>query len=566
MVNVKPKTPNYFKNVTEFGKNIFKSELNNTGATYNMFDFVMNNLMVLILLMIIIGVILWGVSFFRNKNKIKKLKTVEDSFSHAKLDNNETTVVECNKMEIPKQLSKYTYAFNLNIKDFYCNKGIWKCLMLKGIDVTKYTPEKCENFGHEDDSRRINKDISPEACFKYVCKQEYDELNRTTHSPKDLEMRVDADDLSKRVDLICRATKMGDEGKNLLACGMSKCNLMTQRNAESELPSSKGMLRGHANSFISSHNEYCTKVYTDKVAVSNDSKQVYADQIDNKCSNKILIEKYPHLIPRDLTGFLNSKALDKTNLEKYDDNAVDKTVNSCWNKVIETLPIQAPGIWLHPYVNNIRIVLTTYSSKPYDKDNFNFSHSHDSTSFTDRKYDIKKINRDATGTEHPNVIRYSAPSPCEVVADKKSMNNENVYREFFDIDNFPIKEIFHFALVINGHSAEVYLNAKLIKTQVLFGEARYNKGDLYLNYGGSLNGSMMDFKFISHALNQKNILNLLREKPMIQDSDSSGLKVNREHRHDIEFNHTHKFDDTMESDHLHSVQEEDINKDYYSDD
>ena len=62
-----------------------------------------------------------------------------------------------------------------------------------------------------------------------------------------------------------------------------------------------------------------------------------------------------------------------------------------WNNVIETLPIQAPGVWLHPYVNNMRIVLTTYTSKPYDKDNFNFSHSHDSTSFTDRKYDIKKL-------------------------------------------------------------------------------------------------------------------------------------------------------------------------------
>ena len=115
MVNNKPKTPNYFKNVTKFRKNIFSSELNNTGVTYNMFDFVMNNLLVLILLMIIIGVILWAVTFFKNKNKIKTLKTIEDSFSHAKLDNNETTLVECNKMDIPKQLSKYTYAFNLNI-------------------------------------------------------------------------------------------------------------------------------------------------------------------------------------------------------------------------------------------------------------------------------------------------------------------------------------------------------------------------------------------------------------------------------------------------------------------
>ena len=165
-----------------------------------------------------------------------------------------------------------------------------------------------------------------------------------------------------------------------------------------------------------------------------------------------------------------------------------------------------------------------------------------------------------------NVVKYSSPSPCESVADKKTTKQENVYREFFDIDNIPIKELFHFALVINGHSAEVYINAKLVRTQILFGEARYNKGDLYLNHGGNLNGTMLDFKFISHAINQKNILNLLRQKPMIQDSDSSGIKINKEHRHDVQFNHTHKYDHSMEEDHLHRVEDEDVPKDYYTDD
>ena len=554
MVNNQPKTTNYFKEVTEFSKNIFKSELDNTGATYNMFDFVMNNLMVLILLLIIVGLIVWGVTFFKNKTKIKQLRTIEDSFSHTKLDNKETTVVPCNDMEIPKQLSKYTYTFNLNIKEFYCNKGTWKCLMLKGIDMTDYEPTNCSEFEVGDDSMRINQNIDPGDCFRYVCKDEYDELNKTDHTPKSLEMRVDADDLNKRVDLICRATKMGDEGKKLLACGISKCNFM-----------GKDMLLGHANSFIDAHRDYCNKVYTDKVTVSKDTKEIYADEIDNRCSNKVLIEKYPHLVPRDLTGFSNSKALDRTNLEKYDNNPVDKTIETCWDNVIKLLPIQSPGVWLHPYINNMRIVLTTYTSKQYDKDDFNFSHSHDSTSFTDRKYDISKISKDGLGTEHPNVTKYKEKS-CGRVADKHIARSEHVYREFFDIDNIPIKELFHFALVMNGHSVDVYINAKLVRTQVLFGEPRYNKGDLYLNHGGNLNGTMLDFKFISHAINQKNILNLLRQKPMIQDSDSSGIKIDKEHRHDIQFNHNHKYDHSMEDDHLHRVEDEDVPKDYYTDD
>ena len=115
------------------------------------------------------------------------------------------------------------------------------------------------------------------------------------------------------------------------------------------------------------------------------------------------MEKYPHLIPRDLNKFLGSKKLDRNNLDRYDDitsehepNAVGETIESCWDEVITTLPIQAPGVWLHPYVNNMRIVLTTYTTKPFDKDDFNFSHSQDDSAFSDNKYRIRKINRDAT--------------------------------------------------------------------------------------------------------------------------------------------------------------------------
>ena len=62
---------NYFKKVTDFGKDVFKSEMNNTGATYNIFDFVVNNVIVLILLMVVFGLIYWAFSYYQNKKKIK---------------------------------------------------------------------------------------------------------------------------------------------------------------------------------------------------------------------------------------------------------------------------------------------------------------------------------------------------------------------------------------------------------------------------------------------------------------------------------------------------------------
>ena len=159
---------NYFKKVTDFGKNVFTSEFNNTGATYNIFDFVMNNLIVLILLFIIFGMIYWGFSFFQNQRRIQQNKTISDSFQHSQLDNSEELTVKCDSMEAPRQNTKYSYTFNLIINDFYCNKGKWKCLMLKGIDMTDYEPKDCNTFNYEGKPRDINRNISPEHCFKYV--------------------------------------------------------------------------------------------------------------------------------------------------------------------------------------------------------------------------------------------------------------------------------------------------------------------------------------------------------------------------------------------------------------
>ena len=563
--NSKAGVTNYFKQVTDFGKNVFTSELKNTGATYTIFDFVFNNLMVLILLIIIIGLVVYGVTYIKNRNKVIEKKTIQDSYSHAQLDNKENHIVRCNKIEIPKEINKYSYAFNLIINDFYCNKGTWKCIMLKGIDMTDYEPKMCSEFGDNNERLRINKNIEPENCFKYVCPKEYNEFKLDGHNPNDLALKVDPDDLNERVELICRAYKKGDSAKKLLACGMSNCNLL-----------GKDMLLGHANAFIDAHSDYCNKVYTDKIMVNKDTDKRYADEIDNVCSNKILIEKYPHLIPRDLTGFLNSKKLDRNNIDKYNDISVlskedlpvERTIETCWNDVITNLPIQAPGVWLHPFVNNMRIVLTTYTSKKFDRDSFLFSHSHDNTSFTDRKYHISKINKNAEGTEHPNVVKYEATNCGKVsnISDKVISQSEYVYREFFDVENIPIKEMFHFGLVINGHNAEVYINGKMVKTQILFGEPRYNKGDLYLNYGGNLNGTMTDFKFIAHALNQNNIINLLSRRPMIQDSGSIGIKIEKEHRHNLDFNHIHKYDDMLEEDHQHTLEDKNVPKDYYTED
>ena len=115
----------------------------------------------------------------------------------------------------------------------------------------------------------------------------------------------------------------------------------------------KNMLKGHANSFIDAHGEYCRQVYTTTHKVQKDTDKRYDDEVDNVCSNKTLMEKYPHLIPRDLSKFSTGKDLDRNNLDIYDDitrrkNRGTYSNDNCWMHIVENLPIQSPGIWLHP--------------------------------------------------------------------------------------------------------------------------------------------------------------------------------------------------------------------------
>ena len=59
---------------------------------------------------------------------------------------------------------------------------------------------------------------------------------------------------------------------------------------------------------------------------------------------------------------------------------------------------------------------------------------------------------------------------------------------------------------------------------------------------------------------------MVKDIKIPEQVEISGIKINKEHRHDVQFNHTHKYDHSMEEDHLHRVEDEDVPKDYYTDD
>lgn len=254
-------------------------------------------------------------------------------------------------------------------------------------------------------------------------------------------------------------------------------------------------------------------------------------------------------------------------------NLIKYSMDSCWENLTSKFQFQSPGVWLHPYTNNLRICLTTYSSKDYDEEINDIIHPH---KLTNTNYYISKISDNKKSPE--NEYHASTDDVTNTICpklNKDKIQKNNIYLEYFDINNIPIKETFHLGLVLNENIVETYINGNMIDSTKLFGTIRYSNGTLQINTGNNgetkkgikkinLGGLISDFKYFPYALNQNNIYNILNEK-----SDSIKLEPtyisSNEHNHTIELSHEHSFDTDTEQEHRHSVDHNDLKQEFYLD-
>lgn len=249
-------------------------------------------------------------------------------------------------------------------------------------------------------------------------------------------------------------------------------------------------------------------------------------------------------------------------------------VIKCWEDIIRKYPYQNPGVWMHPYVNNIRIVFTTFTdtrSEKYSDHTNDIVHPHKENN---TNYNIEEIH---DISEHAGV---STGGPSASDCRPFDPTHFNAYREYFDIENIPIKDKFHIAIIANGKTIELYIDGTLRTSQVLFGNPRYNDGKLQINPGrlgnykdnntGSLKsedillgGTISNFRYFPHNINASNIDDVIRETSASQNIDS-GYVSSKEHGHNIDVSHDHKYDQETEHDHKHGVDDAHIPQYYYT--
>lgn len=101
------------------------------------------------------------------------------------------------------------------------------------------------------------------------------------------------------------------------------------------------------------------------------------------------------------------------------------------------------------------------------------------------------------------------------------MNSYNEISEYLDIDNIPVNKWFSLILVLRGQNMDIYINGNLKKSLKLSGIPKQNYGELYVNSFGGFSGFISKLRYYDWALNYSEIDGIQKTGPSLRVEQSS---------------------------------------------
>ena len=164
----------------------------------------------------------------------------------------------------------------------------------------------------------------------------------------------------------------------------------------------------------------------------------------------------------------------------------DRVNYTNWDDVVDACPEQCPGVWLSPFTNNIRVVVTTRT-----------------------KESAQNI------PNHPN-IKPCKDNLCYIKSQIKEKEGATRYvksLEFHDIKNIDINRPVFIIIRFRKHVMEIYINGKLHKTIRLAGEPIFNYGNLQIMFPKTFKGYLQNINYYPEEIDKDEILKLYQVKP-----------------------------------------------------
>lgn len=104
------------------------------------------------------------------------------------------------------------------------------------------------------------------------------------------------------------------------------------------------------------------------------------------------------------------------------------------------------------------------------------------------------------------------------------MNSYKEISEYVDVENIPIGKWFNLILVLKDRNMDVYINGNLKRSLKLQGIPKQNYGDLYVNAFGGYSGQISRLRYYDYALNYAEISSILKIGPSMKPCDDSSEK------------------------------------------
>ncbi len=85
--------------------------------------------------------------------------------------------------------------------------------------------------------------------------------------------------------------------------------------------------------------------------------------------------------------------------------------------------------------------------------------------------------------------------------------------EFVDVENIPLNKWFHLAVAVRQQDMDIYINGNLLKRKRLEGLVKQNSGDIYLNSFRGFSGFLSNMQYFNYYINFSELDNILETGP-----------------------------------------------------
>lgn len=93
------------------------------------------------------------------------------------------------------------------------------------------------------------------------------------------------------------------------------------------------------------------------------------------------------------------------------------------------------------------------------------------------------------------------------------MNTQENILEYVDIDNIPLRKWVHMAIILNNHNLDIYVNGYLKERKALESIPKQNDDDFWINMFGGFEGFVSNIRYFSSAIDFETINGLISTGP-----------------------------------------------------